>query len=33
MSVPSIGGPGYHISAEEFDGFVAHEIGKITLEG
>ncbi len=33
MSVPSIGGPGYHISVEEFEGFVTHEIGKITLEG
>ncbi|MGB3954329.1 MAG: lactate racemase domain-containing protein [Brooklawnia sp.] len=33
MSVPTIGGPGYHISVEEFEGFVADEIGKVQLEG
>lgn len=33
MSVPSIGGPGYHIGVEEFEGFVTEEIGKVDLAG
>ena len=33
MSVPTIGGPGYHIGVEEFEGFVAEEIGKLDLAG
>ena len=33
MSVPTIGGPGYHIGVEEFEAFVSDEIGKVQLEG
>lgn len=33
MSVPTIGGPGYHIGVEEFEAFVSDEIGKVHLEG
>lgn len=33
MSVSTIGGPGYHIGVEEFEGFVAEEIGKLDLAG
>lgn len=33
MSVPSIGGPGYHIGVAEFEGFVAEAIGQIDLAG
>lgn len=33
MTVPTIGGPGYHITEEEFDGFVAEQIGGLDLVG
>ena len=33
MSIPTVGGPGYHIGVEEFEGFVAAAIGDVDLAG
>lgn len=33
MTVPTIGGPGYHIGVEEFEGFVTEQIGALDLAG